>query len=119
MTLEHMPPLLISKIVKDKVIKSHPLAININLFKQIIKTLIKCLTKSKWSWWWKRLFQTTAYRDWNWIDNKIIEDEPELAKSFNLHFVDMVKSTAGKHPMELGALASRISEEKKTKKNWQ
>ena len=22
------------------------------------------MTKSKWSWWWKRTFQTTAYRDW-------------------------------------------------------
>ena len=22
------------------------------------------MTKSKWSWWWKWVFQTTAYRDW-------------------------------------------------------
>ena len=22
------------------------------------------MTKSKWSWWWKRAFQTIAYRDW-------------------------------------------------------
>ena len=22
------------------------------------------MTKSKWSWWWKRAFQTTAYCDW-------------------------------------------------------
>ena len=40
------------------------LTININLSKQIIKTLIKCWTISKWSWWWKQAFQTTAYRDW-------------------------------------------------------
>ena len=25
---------------------------------------MKCLTKSKWCWWWKQAFQTTAYRDW-------------------------------------------------------
>ena len=22
------------------------------------------MPKSRWSWWWKRAFQTTAYRDW-------------------------------------------------------
>ena len=26
-----------------------------------MQTWIKCLTKSKWSWWWQRAFQTTAY----------------------------------------------------------
>ena len=52
-----MPPLIASQKVKNKNcfqalklchdIESHPLIININLFEQIIKTLITCLTKSK------------------------------------------------------------------------
>ena len=44
------------------------------------------------------------------IDNKIIEDESELAKTFNSHYNNIVKSTTGKHPTKLGTLASRISE---------
>ena len=43
-------------------------------------------------------------------DNKIIEDESELAKTFNSHYINIVKSTTGKHPTKLGTLASRISE---------
>ena len=43
------------------------------------------------------------------IDNKIIEDESELAKTFNSHYINNVKSTTGKHPTKLGTLASRIS----------
>ena len=44
------------------------------------------------------------------IDNKIIEDEFELAKTFNLQYINTAKSTTGKHPTKLGTLASRISE---------
>ena len=44
------------------------------------------------------------------IDNKIIEDKSEIAKIFNSHYINMVKSTTGKHPTKLGTLASRISE---------
>ena len=36
------------------------------------------------------------------IDNKIIEDESELAKTFNLYYISIVKSITGKHPMKLG-----------------
>ena len=43
-------------------------------------------------------------------DNKIIEDESELPKTFNLHYINIVKSTTGKHPTKLGTLPSRISE---------
>ena len=32
------------------------------------------------------------------IDNKIIETESELAKKFNSHYINIVKSTTGKHP---------------------
>ena len=42
------------------------------------------------------------------IDNKVIEDESELA--FNLHYTNIVKSTTGKHPTKLGTLANRVSE---------
>ena len=47
-----MRPLLTSKKVKDKncfkALKlCHPLTIKLNLFKQIIKPFVKCLTKSK------------------------------------------------------------------------
>ena len=56
-------------------IKSNFRSYEVSIFhKQIIKTfiIIKCLTKSKWSWWWKQAFQTTAYRDWiNQAVNKI------------------------------------------------
>ena len=34
----------------------------------------------------------------------------ELAKTFNSHYINIVKSTTGKHPTKLGTLASRISE---------
>ena len=44
------------------------------------------------------------------IDNKIIEDKSELAKTFNSHYVSIVKSTTVKHPTILGTLASRICE---------
>ena len=44
------------------------------------------------------------------IDNKIIEVKSELAKKFNLHYINIVKSTTGKQPTKLGTLASRISE---------
>ena len=44
------------------------------------------------------------------IDSKIIEDKSELAKTFNSHYINIVKSTTGKHPTKLGTLASRISE---------
>ena len=43
------------------------------------------------------------------IDNKIIEDKSELAKTFNSHYINIVKSTTGKHAAKLGTLASRIS----------
>ena len=33
----------------------------------------------------------------------------ELAKTFNSHYINIVKSTTGKHPTKLGTLASRIS----------
>ena len=46
------------------------------------------------------------------IDNKNIEEESELAKTFNSHYINIVKSTTGKHPTKLGTLASRISEKK-------
>ena len=35
------------------------------------------------------------------IDNKIIEDESELDKTFNSYYIDIVKSTTGKHPTKL------------------
>ena len=44
------------------------------------------------------------------IDNKIIEDKSEIAKTFNSHYIKILKSTTGKHPTKLGTLASRISE---------
>ena len=44
------------------------------------------------------------------IDNKITEDKPELAKTFNSHYINIVKSTTSKHPTKLGTLANRISE---------
>ena len=40
----------------------------------------------------------------------MIEYESELAKTFNSHYINIVKSTTGKHPTKLGTLASRISE---------
>ena len=41
------------------------------------------------------------------IDNKIIEDKSESAKTFNSHYINIVKSSTGsKH----ATLASRISE---------
>ena len=43
------------------------------------------------------------------IDKKIIEDKSELTKTFNSHYINIVKSTTGKHPIKLGTLASRIS----------
>ena len=33
------------------------------------------------------------------IDNKIIEDKSEVAKTFNSHYIN--KSTTGKHPTKL------------------
>ena len=47
----------------------------------------------------------------NKIDNKSIVDKSELAKAFDSHYINIVKSTTGKHPTKLGTLASRISEE--------
>ena len=44
------------------------------------------------------------------IDNKIIGDESELAKTFNSRYINIAKSTTGKHPTKLGTLASRINE---------
>ena len=44
------------------------------------------------------------------IDNKIIEDKSELAKTFNSHYINIVKTITGEHPTKLGTLASRISE---------
>ena len=44
------------------------------------------------------------------IDNKIIEDKSEIAKTFNSHYIKILKSTTDKHPTKLGTLASRISE---------
>ena len=43
------------------------------------------------------------------IDKKIIEDKSELTRTFNSHYINIVKSTTGKHPIKLGTLASRIS----------
>ena len=44
------------------------------------------------------------------IDNKIIEDKSELVKIFNWHYINIVKSTTGKHSTKLETSASRISE---------
>ena len=44
------------------------------------------------------------------INNKTIEDKSELAQTFNFHYINIVKSTIGKHPTKLETLASRISE---------
>ena len=44
------------------------------------------------------------------IDNKIIEDESELAKTFNSYYINIAKSATGKHPTKLGTFTSRISE---------
>ena len=41
------------------------------------------------------------------IDNKIIEDKSELAKTFNSHYINIVKSTTGKHPTKLGTFFSK------------
>ena len=43
------------------------------------------------------------------IDSKIIEDKSELVKAFFSHYINIVKSTNGKHPTKLGILASRSS----------
>ena len=43
------------------------------------------------------------------IDNKIIEHESELAKKFNSHYINIVKSTTSKHATKLGTLVSRVS----------
>ena len=43
-------------------------------------------------------------------DNKVIEHESALAKTFNSHYIDIGKSTTGKHPTKLGTLVSRIRE---------
>ena len=45
-------------------------------------------------------------------DSKIIEDKSELAKTFNSHYINIVKSTTGKHPTKLGTLGSRINEKR-------
>ena len=42
-----------------------------------MKLLIKCLTKSKWSWWWKGAFQTTPYRDWIEHDSSCLNVDSE------------------------------------------
>ena len=44
------------------------------------------------------------------IDSKIIEDKSELAQTFNSHYINILKSTTGKHSTKLGLLTSRISE---------
>ena len=44
------------------------------------------------------------------IDDKVIEDESELAKTFNLYYANIAKSTTGKHPTKLGTLANRVRE---------
>ena len=44
------------------------------------------------------------------IDNNIIEDEPELAKQFNLHYINAVKVTTSEHPTKLGTLACKVSQ---------
>ena len=44
------------------------------------------------------------------IDSKIIEDTSELAQTFNSYYINILKSTTGKHPTKLELLASRISE---------
>ena len=35
------------------------------------------------------------------IDNKIFEDKSELAKAFNLYYINIVKNITGKHPTKL------------------
>ena len=42
------------------------------------------------------------------IDNKIIEDGSELTKTFNSHYINIVKSTTGKHPTKLGTFPAGI-----------
>ena len=44
------------------------------------------------------------------IDNKKIEDESELAITFNSHYISIVKNTTVKNLTKLGTLASRVSE---------
>ena len=44
------------------------------------------------------------------IDDKIIEDKSELAKTFDSHYINIVKSATGKHSTKLGTSANRISE---------
>ena len=44
------------------------------------------------------------------IDNKIIEDESELAKQFNSHYINIVKSTTYEHQTKLETLANKFSE---------
>ena len=43
------------------------------------------------------------------IDYKTIKDKSELAQTFNTHYINKIKSTTGKHPANLGTLATRIS----------
>ena len=44
------------------------------------------------------------------IDNKIIDDESELPKTFHSRYINIVKSTNGKHLTKLGTSASRVNE---------
>ena len=43
------------------------------------------------------------------IDNKIIENESELAKAFHSHYINIEKSKIGKHPTKLGTLAEKFT----------
>ena len=43
------------------------------------------------------------------IYNKIIKDKSELAKIFNSHYINILKSTTGKHPTKLETSTSRVS----------
>ena len=46
------------------------------------------------------------------IDNKIIDDESELPKTFHSRYINIVKSTNGKHLTKLGTSASRVKKKK-------
>ena len=43
------------------------------------------------------------------INDKIIEDESELAKQFNPLYINIVKTTMGKHATKIGTLISKIT----------
>ena len=47
------------------------------------------------------------------------EDESELAKKINSHYINIGTSATGKHPTKFGTLASRISKKNCCNYQWQ